>query len=52
MAPSQHSAARRDFNRGDAPAVEQDEPITVFTAQHSRILGKCRDHMFNKLVLV
>lgn len=44
--------ARRNFDRCDASAVEYDEPITVFGAQHSRILRQCRDHVFHKLVLV
>ena len=49
---SQHSATRRDLNGGDASAVKHDEPITVSTSQRARILGKCRDDVFNELVFV
>ena len=50
--PSQHSAAGCDLNRSNAPAVEHDESITVFAAQHARILGKRRDDVFYDLIFV
>jgi hypothetical protein len=49
---SQHSAAGRDLNGGNASAIQHDEPITVCAAQHARILGKRRDDVFNKLFFV
>ena len=49
---SQHSAARRNLNCSDAPAVQHDEPATVFAAQHARILGKRRDDVFDELVFI
>ncbi len=49
---SQHGAARRNFDRGHTPAVEHDEPITVFGAQNSGILCQCREHMLHEFALV
>jgi hypothetical protein len=47
---SHDRAARRHLNRGNAPAIQQDEPVTVSGAKHTGVLGQRRDDVLNNLV--
>lgn len=47
--PLEDRAAGRDFNRGNAPCVQHQEPIAVSTAEHARILRKGADDVVDDL---
>lgn len=50
--PSQDGAARSHLQRGDAPAVEDYEPVAMLAAQYASIFSQDRDDVLHDLVLV
>jgi len=49
---SQDCAARRHFDRGNAPAIEHHEPVTMAGAKHARLFRKRFDGSLGDLALV